>query len=335
MPLYRRAGSPFWWYSFTLDGSRFRGSTGETEKRKAAGVEHDEKVRIRASRAKRGNFRLRDALGAYWTGRGQHCRSAENIFHQLEMLSDGLGRDTQVMRLTNAMLMDYRARRRGDGLQPQSVNREMTILRAALTYARKIHGQPHPDLAWKELRAPEPPGRLRFLSHDEYAALMAVAHPALRPIILCAVFTGLRRSNILQMDWSEVSLPSGLITVTVKGNKRHQVKIVPELRAALATTPPERRKGRVFDAANFPKRWRAAVKDAGLDDFRFHDLRHTFASWARQNGADIADICEALGHSSVQMSMRYAHIKPDEHVTAFDRVAASIRSRSEAQRHAN
>jgi integrase len=80
----------------------------------------------------------------------------------------------------------------------------------------------------------------------------------------------------------------------------------------------------VFDVTNFRKRWDAAVKAAELEDFRFHDLRHTFASWARMNGADLADIKEALHHSTLNMSLRYAHIKPDEHVTAFDRIAASF-----------
>jgi hypothetical protein len=66
----------------------------------------------------------------------------------------------------------------------------------------------------------------------------------------------------------------------------------------------------VFDWTNFRKRWEAAVKAAGLVDFHFHDLRHTFASWARMNRADLADISEALDHSTVAVTMRYAHIKP-------------------------
>ena len=88
------------------------------------------------------------------------------------------------------------------------------------------------------------------------------------------------------------------------------------------------RKGQVFDTTNFRKRWYAAVADSRLEDFRFHDLRHTFASWARQSGADIADICEALGHSNIAVTMKYAHIKADEHITAFDRVAAAFTAQS-------
>jgi integrase len=63
------------------------------------------------------------------------------------------------------------------------------------------------------------------------------------------------------------------------------------------------------------------LEAAGIEDFRFHDLRHTFASWARIDGADLADLKEALDHSSIGMTMRYAHIQPETHRTAFDRVS--------------
>ena len=130
-------------------------------------------------------------------------------------------------------------------------------------------------------------------------------------------------ANILKMEWHQVDLHGGTITVMrTKGMKPGSVQIVAPLRAALARTPAKKRKGPVFDTTNFKRRWMAATKAAALVDFHFHDLRHTFASWARQNGADLADICEALMHSSVGVTMRYAHIRKGEDVTAFDRVAS-------------
>jgi integrase len=87
----------------------------------------------------------------------------------------------------------------------------------------------------------------------------------------------------------------------------------------------------VFDTTNFRRRWQNAVKRAGLENFRFHDLRHTFASWARMSGADLADICEALGHSNISVTMRYAHIEPAQHKTAFDRISEMVWSHSESQ----
>lgn len=329
MPLHRRPGSPFWQYSFTLNGVRFRGSTGETDRRKAEIVEAERRYEAKNRRTHKDPWRLRDCFGAYWNEHAKHKRSAMFVFRKLDALSRILGGDTLIADLTNANMLDYRAKRRGEGLQPQSVNRDFSCLQAALTHAHQMHGQPIPALAWKRIRAPEAPHRVRFLSRDEYQALLLVSDPELQRIIRFAVATGLRKDNVLSLDWHEVDLSSAMVTVTIKGDKLHSVRLTPELRAMLATET--RRRGRVFDTLNFRRRWTRAVKDADLHDFHFHDLRHTFASWARMAGADIADICEALGHSDVSVTMRYAHIEPLVHKTAFDRVSESVWSHSETQ----
>ncbi|MXP42942.1 tyrosine-type recombinase/integrase [Altererythrobacter sediminis] len=232
------------------------------------------------------------------------------------------------MHITNPGLLDYRAKRRGEGLQAHSVNRDFAYLKAALRHAQQIHGQQIPSLAWKELRAKEPDGRTRFLSRDEYDRLLAVCGKELSLIVKVAVSTGLRKNNLLQLDWKEVDLSSGMITVTIKGNKRHTIRMPANIRAALSTRPE--RKGKVFDTTNFRKDWEAAVRKSALANFRFHDLRHTCATWMRMAGVDIADICDALGHSSVTVTMRYAHIEPDEHVSPFDRISERVWSQSAA-----
>lgn len=68
------------------------------------------------------------------------------------------------------------------------------------------------------------------------------------------------------------------------------------------------------------------MKAAQLEDFKFHDLRHTFGSWARKAGADLLAIREAMDHSNIAMTMRYAHVDPDTEITAFDRAAATLRN---------
>ncbi len=332
MSLYQREGSPYWWYSFSVDGVRFRGSTRQENKRQAKSVEDDEKAAARRRGKLKKEWTLHKLCATYYNEQGQHRSSAETILHQLGKLEDYIGKARKLSAITNSTLMDYRARRRGDGLQQHSINREIEILRASMRYVEKMHQAPVPKLAWKELRTAEPPGRVRYLTYEEWDALLAAADHALKPILICAVFTGLRKGNILRLDWSEVKLAHRRIDVRVKGNKEHQARIPAQLMAALSTTPVDQRKGRVFDTTNFEKRWRATVKAAKITDLRFHDLRHTFASWARQNGADIAAVKEALGHSDVSMTMRYAHIKPDADDTAFDRVSAALSAHSASQR---
>lgn len=329
MSLYKREGSPFWQYSFTLGGVRFRGSTGKASKREAQLVEADERQRAASQRKRSDPWRLRDCLGAYWNEHAKHTTSCDGIFVKLEALSRILGKDTLIEDITNADLMDYRAARVAEGLQPHGVNRDFAYLKAALRHANTLHGKQIPALAWSRIRMKEPPHRIRYLSRDEYHTLLEHCPPPVALIVKVAVATGLRKNNILRLDWREVDLSSGLITVTVKGDKQHTVKLPPALRAALATIPGER-KGKVFDTKNFRKLFEQAVADAELHDFRFHDLRHTCATWMRMAGADLADIREALGHSSVAVTMRYAHIEPEHHVTAFDRISERVWSQSES-----
>lgn len=234
------------------------------------------------------------------------------------------------MELANATLMDYRAKRRGEGLEAHSVNRDFAYLKSALRHAQQMHGQQIPSLAWKNLKAKEPPGRTRYLNRDEYARLLeACEDDALRLIVKFAVGTGLRKSNIIKLDWNDVDLSSGMLSVMVKGGKRHTIAMPSHIRAALSTLP--HREGLVFDSWNLRRKWERAVALAELHDFRFHDLRHTCATWMRMAGVDIADICDALGHSSVTVTMRYAHIEPEEHISAFDRISERVWSQSESQ----
>lgn len=332
MSLYQREGSPFWWYDFTVNGQRFRGSTGKETKREAKKVEDDEKRRARDGNKRPAEWRLHDLCRTYYDQHARDKRSAPTILYQLAKLRDIIGKDRRLLSITNATMMDFRQAREREGVSVSSVNREIVILRAAMRFAAEMHEIPVPRLSWTKLMKEEPPHRIRFLSFDEYRALVDSAHVQLRPIIICAVTTGLRKDNILRLDWSQVKLGHRVIQTAIKGNKAHTVRISNQLSAILSTTAPDARTGIVFPCPNFEKRWRAAVKAAAITDLRFHDLRHTFASWARQSGADLADLKEGMGHSDISMTLRYAHIKPDSTETAFDRVSDAIASQSTPHR---
>ncbi len=236
------------------------------------------------------------------------------------------------------MVMDFRAKRRGGSIKvgartfrPASVstvNRDIAYLKAAFAWISTMHDQRVPALAWKRLKMTEPEHRIRFAGADEFARLIEAAHPSVQPVIVAAVTTGLRKDNLLSLEWHQVDLGRSTITIPrTKGKKPLAIRISSPLAAVLGRTPPSSRKGPVFDRTNFRKRFAAAIKQAGMVDFVFHDLRHTFASWARMNGSDLADICEAMGHSTVAVTMRYAHIKPDARDTAFDRVGQMLQPR--------
>lgn len=328
MSLYKREGSPFWQYTFSIGGIRFRGSTGCTGKREASAVEAKERHEAKAKVKRSGPWAVRDCFAAYWNDHGRHKAAREEIWVKLCAMSDVFGPDKMIENLTNSDLMDYRAARQKAGLQPQTVNRDLAYLKASLRHANQMHGKQIPAIAWKRVMVKEPHHRIRFLSHAEYHELLEYCSDDLALIVKVAVATGLRKANILNLEWREVDLSSGMITVTVKGDKTHTVRMPSPIRAALSTLP--HREGLVFNTTNFRRQWERAVMLAGLQDFRFHDLRHTCASWMRMAGVDLADICEALGHSSVTVTMRYAHIEPTTHVSAFDRISAQVWSQKES-----
>lgn len=322
MGLYQRADSPVWWYSFTVNGRRFRGSTGSAVKAVAKGIEAARRTEAAITAPATGRWRISVLTGTYLKSHAGHLPSAATTTYQLANINRLLGKDRFVADLSGADVIAYRARRRGEGVGNASINREMQVLRAAINYAHRHFKQPLPDIDWKGLFLKEPPGRTRFLSPDEYAALVAACDDELRTIILIAVSTGLRRDNIEGIAWEQINLQQGLAHVTIKGGEAHVVKLNAAVVGTLARTAPIARKGKVFTVPNRRKRWEAARAAAGLEgNLRFHDLRHTFASWARLAGADIADVKEALAHSDISMTMRYAHITPATHRTAFDAVA--------------
>lgn len=319
MAVRKRKGSPFYSYDFTVGSRRYRGSTGQ--KTREAALKAEAEIRLEAERRQtaQGGWRLRHLTGTYFAHviRG---KSTERMFgFYIERILEILGKDKRVIDLTNADIARYVATRRGQ-VSDATVNRELTALRAMLNYAANSWDQAIPPINWRSHWRDEPPPRDRFLTRDEYAKLLEVAHPDLRPIIIFAVGTGLRRENILRLDWSDVDLNAQIARVKVKGNKRHVVELRGETLAVLTSMP--HRTGRVFSVEGFRYRWDRAVKEAGLRDFRFHDLRHTFASWALLGGASLVAIRDALGHSDISVTAKYAHIRRGHGQSAFDMVAA-------------
>jgi integrase len=328
MPVRKRKGSPFYWYSFSIDGARFRGSTGCTSEREAKEVERDQYQLAKRSLAPKRDWTLKAVIAHYWSEHAKHKTSSVDILAALDNLERLLGKDKKTTTLTGGDLMDYRARRRGERLRGKvpkdySINREFAYLHAAYKHCERHHNAPMPKIDWKGLRAQEPTWRTRFLARqDEAPAFLAALPVHAREIVIAAIVTGLRRANVIQLDWDQVKLSEKIISVTVKGGKKHTVKIPPILMAILSRK--EKRRGRVFDATNFRRHWYSAIKSAGLSDFRFHDLRHTFGSWARKAGIDLPTLKEAFHHSDISMTMRYANVTPDEVATTFDTVSATL-----------
>jgi integrase len=173
----------------------------------------------------------------------------------------------------------------------------------------------------RRVKAPrEPRGRVRFLSDEERERLLAVCEksyePRLYPLVVLAVSTGARQGELLRLSWADVDLGRGVAVLhKTKNRDRRSLPLAGRASELLRQMASVRRLGSnaVFAGRNgkalFPRdAWEAALAEAEVSDFRFHDLRHTAASYLAMSGATLAEIAEVLGHRTLQMVKRYAHL---------------------------
>lgn len=218
---------------------------------------------------------------------------------------------------------------------PATVVRYLAALSHAFTVAIKEWGWLHDNPMRRVSKPKEARGRVRFLDDDErvrlFNACKSSRNQFLYSIVLLAVSTGMRRGEIVGLRWDDVDLVKGnLVVHESKNGERRAVTLAGRALAQLRDLNDLRRKDSalVFPneagarPINFEKAWRTAVSEAHLQDFRFHDLRHTAASYLAQGGATALDIAAVLGHKTLAMVKRYAHLNES-------RVAEVVREMNE------
>jgi integrase len=174
---------------------------------------------------------------------------------------------------------------------------------------------------------PENNKRLRFLSRQEADRLLRCSDRRLRPILVTALNTGMRKGEILGLQWEHVDLVHGYILLgqlQTKNSSRREIPINDTLRRVLSSVKKKKGIPWVFYNPSTGRRYGdikrsfgTACQKAGITDFRFHDLRHTFASWLVMAGADLTTVKELLGHKSLAMTLRYAHLTPGHKLKAI------------------
>ena len=207
-----------------------------------------------------------------------------------------------------------------------SINRYMSPLSAALSSGQKWEWiETHP-IQGKFDKLRENNQRVRYLNEKERTRLLAVlkgrADKRLYQIVLIALNTGMRKSEIRNLKWKDIDFESSrIILKTTKNKESRTYPITPSIAKILdqiARTP--NKNGYLFPSDtgetpyDFTKPWETALANADIEDFRFHDLRHTAASYLVMNGASIVHVQKILGHKTLDMVKRYAHLS-DDHVS--------------------
>jgi integrase len=235
--------------------------------------------------------------------------------------------DHVLAQINSSLIAEYRDKLasgvtvRGKSRASATVNRYLAALSHLFTIAVKEWGWVEENPLRKVSKMKEPRGRVRFLSDVEREKLLAAAQESanhyLYLIIVLCLSTGARRMEIIGLSWQNVDLNRNVIILhETKNNERRVLPIAGHALELFKQHAKVRRidTDLVFPAHN-PKKpmdirtpWETALKKAQIEDFRFHDLRHSAASYLAMNGASLAEIAEVLGHKTLQMVKRYAHL---------------------------
>jgi integrase len=227
--------------------------------------------------------------------------------------------------ITPAMVEAYKQERlceislRGKPTRPATVNREITTFKTIFNKAvRNGKAERNPAQGVKQLK--ENNARDRILSPEEYARLLAHSPAHLRPIIKLAYYTAMRRGEILNLTWGQVDLKEGFIKLRPEDTKTYEGRLVPlnrelvEMFKALPRGFPQAPvftyKGRSM--AEMKRSFVSACKRAGVEDFTFHDLRHTAINNWRLSGHDFFRIMAASGHKTMSVFKRYNTVSKNE-----------------------
>lgn len=329
--LFRRKDSPYWWASYTdASGKRARRSTGTADRREAEALLSKWRLEAHNSRHWQAEpSRTFDELMlAYLETVSSRKRRGDRDITSLKRLTPFFtGRELGGLKPSDVRA--YIDERRGDGVEPGTINREVGLLSSAINYARREWDWNIPNPA-QGRRLREPEGRLRWLTRAEADALVraAVAEPQaphLADFLRLALHTGMRRSELLGLEWRRIDLQAGLIYLeadhtkagrrryipinsvarqAIIGRKRFQVQHCPESLWVFSD-----RDGRPI--LSVKRSFATACRKAGIEDFRIHDLRHTCAAWLVSAGVPLTAVRDLLGHSTIRMTERYAHLAPE------------------------
>ena len=233
--------------------------------------------------------------------------------------------DRVIHQITARDLEHYKNRRK-DTVTPATVNRELSCIKHMFNKAVEW-GYLADNQLRSVLKFKEPPGRMRYLQNEEISRLLDYCADHLKPIVIMALNTGMRKGEILNLTWGDVNIKNRMITI--KNSKNNSSRIIPVNDATykILVSLGQQLVGQYVFSHPDGKPYRdikdgfmAAVNRAKLSDVRFHDLRHTFASHLVMNGVPILEVQKLLGHKTLAMTMRYSHLSNKNLRDAVDKL---------------
>ncbi|WP_457601080.1 tyrosine-type recombinase/integrase [Hydrogenivirga sp.] len=225
----------------------------------------------------------------------------------------------------------YKKKRLQDGVSKETVNKELTIVKSIFNRAKEL-GLFSGEIPKIEKFKDAQNERLRYLTEEEAQKLISACPEWFRPVVIFALNTGLRAGEIFTLKWEQIDLKNRQIYIEPVNSKTKKIYKIPmndivyEILTKLHQEHKEKgiTHGYVFvnskgepyspDGQGYRSVFKTACKKAGIENFRFHDLRHTFASWVAMKSKDIYAVQKLLNHSDLSMTKRYAHLT-DEYLS--------------------
>lgn len=331
---YRRKDSPNWWVKLPPirgESKALQVSTGTADRRKA----QEFLDRLKAERWETNKLGVKprrtwaEAVLKF-LGETAHKRSQSKDKGILQWLDPFLG-DRTLDEIDRALIDRIKLARTKVGSQ-STANRYLAVIRSILRKARD-------EWEWvdhipKVSLFKEPDGRTRSLSYAEFARLHAELPDHLADMALFTVATGLRQANVAKLEWAEVNLEQRHAWIPAHKYKNGSPHSVPLNEIAMSVLQKQLGKHptHAFTFRGKPltnvstKAWWAALERAGIEDFRWHDLRHTFATWHRQAGTPTHELQRLGGWKTLSMVERYAHIAPEGLQMAASRLDNPLQS---------
>jgi integrase len=322
---FRTAKTKIYQYDIQVGGRRFRGSTGTDDFEQAKAIEAE--VRRNAKAKPASEYTLSEAFGTYHLEVCQYQPSAGTSASQAKAILRHISAKTRLTDLEQSDIMRMTQKMRASCANA-TVNRRLQYMGRALRHMAKHHRAALPDLDFRAAQVKEAKERVRELTLAEQDRLFEhLPHDLHEPVKFC-LLTGCRISTMAGLLWSDVG--DAEIYFRLKGGERMTFPITRELRALLSALPKSNRphdrkhvftrldkthleriaivpKGGVFNAE-----FRKAVRDAQIPDFRFHDLRHTFATRMLRQTKNLKLVSKLLGHKDIATTSRYAHVLVDD-----------------------
>ena len=326
MSLFKRKDSPYWWVKLTpRSGPAIQRSTGTADK--VAAQEYHDKLKASLWDQERLGIKpkrsWREAVVKWLEETSEKATHKEDI-KKLRWLDAYLGK-LNLDEITLDVIDRIRSARLKVGSKG-TCNRYLALVRAILRRARD-------DWEWVD-KVPrvrlfkESNSRERSLTVDQAKRLLDELPEHQREVVLFALATGLRQSNVLKLEWRQVNLELSHAWIDGWQSKNRRPISVPLNEAALTVLRRQigKHPDRVFTFRGEPlntantRAWQAARRRAGIENFRWHDLRHTWATWQRHAGTPTHELQQLGGWRSAAMVERYAHLAPDHLAVAASRL---------------